>query len=150
MFDIIIQRMKWMDEVGIKQWNVTKYDEVYPLSYYEEKRQAGQVFVIEKTETAKIVCGAVLKEHDERWNDDPPAIYLRNFATRLEEKGIGLLFMKYAEEYAISLGKEFFRLDSATDNISLAKYYEKLGFLPVGSCIDGEYIGTLRQKKLKG
>ena len=41
-FDIILSRMKWMDEVGIKQWNVTRYDEVYPLSYYEEKRQAGQ------------------------------------------------------------------------------------------------------------
>jgi len=148
-FDIILSRMKWMDEVGIKQWNVTKYDEVYPLSYYEEKRQAGQVFVLEKTASGEIVCGAVLKEHDERWDDDPPAIYLRNFATRLDAKGTGLLFMKHAEEYAVKCGKEYFRLDSADDNLPLARYYENLGFVPAGKCVDGEYSGILRQKKLK-
>ena len=148
-FDIILSRMKWMDEVGIKQWNVTKYDEVYPLSYYEEKRQAGQLFVLEKVETGEIVCGAVLKEHDERWEDDPPAIYLRNFATRLDSKGVGILFMEYAEKYAVSCNKEYFRLDSADDNIPLAKYYENLGFVSVGSCVDGAYSGILRQKKLK-
>ena len=148
-FDIILSRMKWMDEVGIKQWNVTKYDEVYPLSYYDEKRQAGQLFVLESKETGEIVCGAVLKEHDERWEDDPPAIYLRNFATRLDAKGVGLIFMECAESYAAEIGKEYFRLDSADDNLPLAKYYENLGYVPVGKCVDGMYTGILKQKKLK-
>ena len=109
----------------------------------------GQLFVLEKVENGEIVCGAVLKEHDERWEDNPPAIYLRNFATRLDSKGVGILFMEYAEKYAVSCNKEFFRLDSADDNIPLAKYYEDLGFVPVGSCVDGAYSGILRQKKLK-
>lgn len=34
MFDLVLERMKWMDEKGIEQWNVMGYDEVYPLSYY--------------------------------------------------------------------------------------------------------------------
>ena len=33
MFDLVLERMKWMDEKGIEQWNVMGYDEVYPLSY---------------------------------------------------------------------------------------------------------------------
>ena len=148
-FDIILSRMKWMDEVGIKQWNVTKYDQVYPLTYYEGKRQSGELFVLEDKNTGKIVCGAVLKHHDERWKDDPPAIYLRNFATRLDAKGVGLIFMEYAESYAADIGKDYFRLDSADDNIPLAKYYENLGYVPVGKCVDGMYTGILRQKKLK-
>lgn len=27
---LVIKRIKWMDSVGIKQWNVTNYMEVYP------------------------------------------------------------------------------------------------------------------------
>ena len=85
MFRIITDRMKWMDKVGIRQWNVTKYDEVYPLSYYEEKRQNGEVFVLEEKATGDIAAAAVLKSEDERWasvtdKDDSSAFYLHNFA----------------------------------------------------------------------
>ena len=38
MFSMILKRMEWMDEKGIQQWNAAKYDTIYPLSYYEEKR----------------------------------------------------------------------------------------------------------------
>ena len=40
---IIKERILWMDEVGIEQWNVTDYEEVYPLSYYEECRKKGEI-----------------------------------------------------------------------------------------------------------
>ena len=148
MFQLILARMKWMDEVGIRQWNVTKYDEVYPLRYYEEKHRAGQVFVLEDTCEQQIVCAAVLKEHDERWEDDPPALYLRNFASKIGRKGVGLVFMEKAEAYAARIGKKYFRLDSADENIPLARYYELQGYVPVGRCVDGEYSGILRQKQL--
>ena len=32
MFSLILQRIEWMDEVGIEQWNCTDYANVYPLS----------------------------------------------------------------------------------------------------------------------
>ena len=149
MFDIILKRMKWMDEKSIKQWNVTYYDEVYPISYYEEARQAGILYVLEKAETGEIVCGAVLKEDDERWPDEKDAVYLHNFATKIGETGIGTYFLQCVEEYAIDKNKDAFRLDSAIDNEFLSKYYEEKGFMPVGTCVDGLYEGILREKKLK-
>ena len=39
VFDLIMGRVAWMDQVGIRQWNTTKYDQRYPLSYYEQRRQ---------------------------------------------------------------------------------------------------------------
>ena len=56
--------------------------------------------------------------------------------------------MSYVEKYAVMQGKRYFRLDSAADNIALAKYYESHGFMPVGECQEGLYKGILRQKEL--
>ena len=58
------------------------------------------------------------------------------------------MFLKFAEEYAVENGKEYFRLDSAVTNEALAKYYESQGFLSVGMCEEGLYKGILREKKL--
>ena len=66
MFDLVLERMKWMDEKGIEQWNVMGYDEVYPLSYYEQKCSEGRAFALENKDGA-ILCAAVLLEHDSRW-----------------------------------------------------------------------------------
>lgn len=148
MFQMILERMKWMNEKGIKQWNVTNYDEVYPLSYYEKAQQDGEVFVLYNTETNHISAAAVLKNQDERWHDDKKAIYLHNFVSRVKEQGTGTLFIEYAQNYAKSIGIDYFRLDSAKDNKSLANYYESQGFLPKGTCVDGLYQGILREKEL--
>ena len=133
---------------GIKQWNVTKYDKAYPKSYYYKASEHGEVFVLEDEETSEIVCAATLKEQDERWYDDKPAIYLHNFVSKIGEKGVGKIFLKYAEEYAVNKGKDYFRLDSASDNSALTQYYESKGFLPIGKCEEGLYKGILRQKSL--
>ncbi len=148
LFRLILARMKWMDEVGIRQWNVTKYDEVYPPAYFEEKRQRGESFVLVDNHKAEIVAVGVLKTEDDRWTyDGESAVYLHNFATKIGT-GAGHAFMHHAEQYARDTGKSYFRLDSASGNRKLAQYYENLGFVPVGSCVDGMYSGTLRQKKL--
>ena len=90
MFSLIMSRVHWMDEVGIRQWNVTKYDEVYPVSYYEGHARAGEVFVLEESATGKMVCAAVLKHEDDRWPyDGARALYLHNFASDLGAKGVG-------------------------------------------------------------
>ncbi|MBQ8592379.1 MAG: MBL fold metallo-hydrolase [Lachnospiraceae bacterium] len=150
MFELILKRMIWMDEKGIKQWNVTKYDEVYPLHYYEDAWNRGEIFVLVDKIAGEIVCAGALKESDERWKkDNIPAFYLHHFVTKVGEQGIGRVFLQYAEKYAKEKGKIFFRLDSAVGNDKLTKYYEEQGYLPVGSCVDGMYEGILRQKKLE-
>ena len=74
IFSMIIQRMKWMDDKGIHQWNTTKYDEVYPITYYEMERQKGELFVLVDMDTNEIISAAVLKKKDERWQDTLPAL----------------------------------------------------------------------------
>ena len=153
MFDIILERVKWMDETGIKQWNVTGYAEAYPLPYYEEKYEKGEVFVLGDLQSGKILCAGVLRNEDERWDHvcdsaDGSALYLHNFASRVSSKGAGSIFLEYAENYAAKAGKQYFRLDSADDNEFLTAYYSSRGYLPAGECVDGPYTGIVREKKL--
>lgn len=154
MFGIILSRMKWMDEVGIDQWNNTFYDEVYPVSYYEEHRRKGEVFVLEEISTGEIVSAAVLKNEDDRWEHIPDyktksAFYLHNFCARIDKKGTGKIFLDFAEEYARICERDVFRLDSADDNKVLEAYYESRGYIPKGFCIDGLYNGILREKNIR-
>lgn len=153
LFRIIMARVSWMDEVGIHQWNETKYDECYPPEYFEAHRQAGHTFVLTDGENGQILAGAVLKDTDERWDHIPggreeKSVYLHNFATRLGHKGIGSVFLSMAEDYAKRSGVRYFRLDSAVGNEKLTEYYSSRGYVPVGECVDALYTGILRQKEL--
>ena len=148
MFSMILARMRWMDENGIRQWNATEYDRAYPLEYYMDEQYRGRIFALASVPADEIVCAAILKEEDERWMDGTPALYIHNFVSRTDAGGVGARFIEFAGEYARSLGKEYLRLDSAEDNAALAAYYERQGFLPAGKCTDGPYRGVLRQKKL--
>ncbi len=150
MFALIRQRMKWMDEQGIRQWNAVNYDEIYPLEYYEQARQRGEVFVLVERAAGEVCCAAVLKEQDERWADPQPAIYVHNFVSAVGQSGLGAAFLRAAEDYAAQRGKAYLRLDSAEDNAALAQYYTAQGFEAVGYCTDGPYQGVLRQKALPG
>lgn len=152
MFDIIQSRVRWMDEVGIKQWNVTDYAAVYPLEYFEYHRQKGETFALCENNGEIIAC-AVMKKEDDRWEHipdykDKKALYLHNFAVRLDKKGTGKIFLEKAEKYAADNGYECFRLDSADDNKKLEAYYSEKGYIPRGICVDGLYSGILREKIL--
>ena len=37
VFGLILRRIDWMDEKGIRQWNVTGYAEAYPKTHYQEQ-----------------------------------------------------------------------------------------------------------------
>ena len=146
---IIKERIRWMDEVGIKQWNVTDYEEVYPLSYYEECRERGEIFVLVEKNTEDIVALGALKGTDPRWVEPKgKAFYLHHLASSPKRAGAGSIFLSLAERYAKESGIEYFRLDSALGNEKLEEYYTSRGYIAVGECIDGKYIGVLREKKL--
>lgn len=151
LLSMIAARMRWMDEQGIRQWNCTHYDQVYPFSYYEAALARGELFVLAHRESGEVVCAAALKTEDDRWeNPKGDAFYLHHFVSRLDAKGAGSVFLQRAEAYAIKAGKAYFRLDSATDNANLEHYYQTRGYVAVGECVDGEYTGILREKKLSG
>ena len=148
IFALIMRRVAWMDQVGIRQWNTTKYDQCYPLAYYEERRQKDELFVLTKSSSEKLLCVGALFHQDDRWPEEDAAFYLHHLAAELDAKGAGSIFLKMAEDYTASQGMQFLRLDSAADNPVLADYYTTRGYEAVGSCVDGLYHGILRQKKL--
>ncbi|MBR6788125.1 MAG: GNAT family N-acetyltransferase [Clostridia bacterium] len=148
MFDLIVQRIRWMDEKGIRQWNVTGYDTAYPLESKKEACRKGQAFGLVDAE-GRILCAAILLEEDEYWpRDGVNALYVHSLASRSDCPGAGAAFLRAAENYAREMGKEYLRLDSQTNNEKLSRYYIEQGFREAGACVDGPYSGTLRQKKL--
>lgn len=146
VFALIMRRVAWMDQVGICQWNTTRYDRRYPLDYYEQRRQQEELFVLEKN--GKILCVGALFHTDERWPDVESAFYLHHFASEVDAGGAGSIFLEMAEQYTAEQGKAYLRLDSAVGNKTLEAYYTSRGYVEAGRCTDGLYSGILRQKKL--
>lgn len=146
VFALIMRRVAWMDTVGIRQWNTTKYDERYPLHYYEQRRQKGELFILE--DGNRILCAGALFHDDERWPEPESAYYLHHLASDVDAKGAGSIFLQKAEAYTAGCGKRYLRLDSAVGNQVLEDYYTSRGYVEAGRCVDGLYAGILRQKKL--
>lgn len=147
VFDLIMGRVAWMDQVGIRQWNITKYDQRYPLSYYEKRRQLEELFVLTDSTGDILAVGALLHE-DERWRSPGSAYYLHHLASRVDAKGAASIFLEKAEDYTARMGKRYMRLDSAVGNKTLEHYYTSRGYVEAGYCKDGLYEGILRQKEL--
>ena len=148
LFRLVQERIEWMNEKGIRQWNVLKYDEIYPLSYYQEEQRQGHLFALLDAADGRVLSGGILRETDERWPDDVPALYLHSFVSKPGAPGAGAAFLSHVESLSRAMDKRCLRLDSACDNAPLGRYYESLGFAAVGECEDGPYRGTLRQKQL--
>lgn len=148
VFELIMGRVAWMDTVGIRQWNTTKYDERYPLDYYEQRRKMEELFVLADDETGELLAVGALFHEDERWPDPESAFYLHHLASRVDKKGAGSIFLQMAEVYTARMGKRYMRLDSAVGNKNLEVFYTSRGYAEAGFCKDGLYEGILRQKKL--
>lgn len=146
---IISDRIAWMDKVGIRQWNVTDYWGRYPVSYYEKCIRDGEMFVL-RSDSGKILAMAAMYSTDIRWPEDVQgsAWYVHHLASAPDEKGAGRRLLIAAESLAREEGKEYLRLDSADDNPYLTSFYNDLGYIPQGHCIDGLYSGICREKRL--
>ena len=66
VFDLIRQRIAWMDERGIQQWNHPGYLRRYPLDYFRQCAEEGQLYAL-WTECGALAAGAVVLEEDPRW-----------------------------------------------------------------------------------
>ena len=152
VYGLIDQRIHWMDEVGIAQWNVTDYWACYPKDYYARAVREHHLYVLKREEDRRVVSVAVLYDEDERWADRQggTAFYVHHFATSLQEKGAGRIMLGHCEQQAAREGKEYLRLDCAVDNEKLNRYYDQLGYSYAGTCVDGKYTGNRREKNLCG
>lgn len=147
MFQLVLNRMDWFEKKGGSQWKKGEYDVIYRLSYYENQSEERHLYGL-IDETNQLVCGAVLLEEDARWKDQTNAYYIHNLASTPYQKGTGKLFFSYLESFAKEKGKEYLRLDSLRGNETLEDYYSMLGFVEKGTCVEGNYHGILRERKL--
>ncbi len=152
IFALIDRRIDWMDEVGIRQWNVTNYRATYPREHYIEQMRHGRLFVLKRATDDTVVATAVLYEVDPRWpdGDTASAYYVHHFASAIGEKGVGRILLRHLEEYTRRQGKAVLRLDCADGNTTLNRYYAEKGYHPCGTCVDGLYRGILQEKPLSG
>lgn len=153
MLALIKKRIDWMNAVGIDQWNNTHYLERYPLDYYQNKAEAGQLYVLTDVRERKIVAGAILYDCDSRWDSmrgilKGSAFYVHNLVSDTDAKGAGLAMMHAIRELAEKEGLDYLRLDSQVGNSHLEEWYRRLGFVEVGRCTDGVYHGILREAKI--
>lgn len=151
IFALIDRRIQWMDEVGIRQWNVTDYWGVYPREHYIQQLQQNRLYVLRRITDNTVVGTAVLYETDDRWPDGmfACAYYVHHFASALNEKGVGELLLNHLEDLARAHGKDSLRLDCAGDSPRLNRYYAEKGYVLMGSCTDGVYRGNLREKRFQ-
>ena len=147
-YDLLNQRIAWMDEIGIKQWNYTGYWIRYPKEYYVNNMEAGRLIILKKGE--KLAAAGVIYEEDERWENSTAvkAYYMHHFASDLTEKGSGSIYLEMLEDYARKMGKTHLRLDCAVDSPNLNRYYGERGYEVCGTCKDGLYEGITREKIL--
>lgn len=149
VFSLFEKRIHWMDENGIRQWNVTDYLTAYPKSYYQKQQSLGNLYVYVLPSNT-IAGAAVLLQTDERWPDGSniPAFYVHNLVTDPAVKGIGRPLLLEVEKTAKMHGKQYVRLDCAVDNPFLNNYYASNGYRLAGQCQAGSYVGNRREKKL--
>lgn len=141
---LIQKRIDWMDQVGIHQWNETKYLEYYDTAYFENNISYFYV-AMENDEMVGVVA---LYEEDERWPDKKPAIYVHHLTSMTNGKGIGKQLLDFSEEVAREKGFDLIRLDSDINNKVLEKFYTGMGYVELDTFIEGLYQGIRREKYL--
>lgn len=143
---LIQERIHWMDQVGIHQWNDEEYLKKYPLPYFEAHQRAGRLYVLE--EDGRITGAVALLDQDPRWTDGLPAWYVHHLVGDPRVPGAGRRVLEKALELASRQGKDRLRLDSSLGNQRLAAFYRGFGFESRGTVTDGNYKGELWEKLL--
>lgn len=148
VFGLIRQRIAWMDERGIRQWNHPSYLRRYPLDYFRQRAGAGELYAL-WTERGDLAAGAVVLEEDPRWAGfGGRALYVHNLAAGLPFPGAGTELLRRCLALAGEQGRDYLRLDCARDNPVLHEYYERFGFRFVAPVEDQGYLGYLLQYPL--
>ena len=145
---LIRDRIQWMRETGLRQWDAVDYWGFFPESYFFQAIADQRLYVVEETGGGRVVCAGVLSFQDPDWTDGVPAVYLHNFAGARDAPGAGGFFLERGEDYTRAHGRTRFRLDCMESNKKLNQYYERRGFRAVGRVEKRGYVGVQREKPL--
>jgi ribosomal protein S18 acetylase RimI-like enzyme len=116
---------QWLRSRGIDQWQGPVPDAVLVRD-----AEQGSLFVVRQDEV--VVAMVTLSDSDsETWGaGSSPAVYVHRLAVAQSHRGrrLGQRLLAWVEERAADRGAAFVRLDCATDNPGLRRFYERRGF----------------------
>lgn len=150
IMEIIRDRIEWMDQEGLHQWNKTNYMQRYPREYFLEGINRGEFYLAISPEQE--VSGAIaMLTVDPRWENDElkDCYYLHHLAAKPQAKGAGRALLNFCEELSRKEGKECIRLDCQKGNDKLNDFYASMGYEFVGPMVEDDYEGIKREKTLK-
>lgn len=150
IFQLYKDRIDWMNQLNLNQWNKTNYLDVYGINYFHTQMNKSNLYVAEDTINNTIVGAVILLNEDDMWENNAhlKSYYIHNLVTSPNIKGIGIFIFNAIEVLAKNNGIETLRLDCAEDNYFLNQYYESKGYIAVDKCKDGLYYGIKREKIL--
>lgn len=146
VIDIIKQRISWMDEKHMKQWNDGDYLAYYSPDYFLEKIKNKEMLAMKEHDNIIAIVGFF--SDDERWDHNKSYIYLHHLATLPQYHGIGKTFVKACEDIAKQMGKSGIRLDCQKGNDAIIRFYDDMGYLSKGEFTSGKYTGIRKEKLL--
>jgi GNAT superfamily N-acetyltransferase len=135
LMDLFREVRQWLCARGwSKEWEWIEYPNLdeYLLRWVNEHA----VYVAELDGT--IIATLTLDADDEpMWGErgqDGRALYMKKMATSRAAagRGLGRALVDFAIEMARAQGRTLVRLDCLADDADLCRYYERLGFAPVG------------------
>lgn len=116
---------EWLRSRGIDQWQ-----DAVPDSVLARDAEQGSLFVVRRgSEVAAMVT--VYDSDREVWGDDAKAaLYVHRLAVGQAHRGaqFGERLLRWVEGQALRRDLRAVRLDCATDNPGLRRFYEQLGF----------------------
>jgi GNAT superfamily N-acetyltransferase len=137
---------RWLATKGIGQW-------VLPFSaeWIDPKIAAGEFWVV-RLRGEPVAVFRLLWSDPFFWGerDDGSAAYVHTLAVRRDHagQGIGSWVLGWVEDRARAEGRRLLRLDCMADNRALCEYYERAGFVALGSAEVGHATMKLIEKPI--
>lgn len=148
IIDLIQKRIQWMDELGIDQWNNSGYLQTFTLEYFEKVIINQNLYKV-LGEQERLVGAFTLFEEDARWTDNAVALYIHNFVSQIDIKGVGDKIISFCESEARNRGISKLRVDCKNTNLKLNQYYQNRGFEYISSFEEEKYSGNRREKTIE-
>lgn len=150
--DVLAEASAWLASKGIHQWPAR-----FEIEFIQETIKAGTLYVVK---VGGRLAGTVTLQWSDPmfWGERDDAAFIHRLAIRRSHAGLGREVVAWAESEALSSGRRHLCLDTLSSNVRLRRYYEDLGFRPVGEVkgpsahshteAHGTWTATLYEKAL--
>ncbi len=142
---LLTEVARWETERGYAgAWPVP-----FPMDRIRERLVGGDVYLAGPPGEAPVATVTLQWEDVPYWGERPPdAGYVHRLAVRppFHRQGWGRRLVDWTEATTRRRGRDWLRLDCATENPRIRRYYAELGFREVGATTVGRLALTLLEK----